>query len=545
MISSKFKDAKILIVDDQQSNIDVLTELLEHSGYKNHQATTDPKEAKSIFAGFKPDLILLDLGMPYLNGNELLRQLIQLIPADKYVPIIVMGTGAEQEAKERALADGATEFLSKPFDLSEASHRIENLLEIKHLYSLQKHQDQLLQDKVLERTLELKKSNTDLMNARDKAEANDHLKTSFIENISQEIRTPLNGIIGIAEIITDPALSNEEKLEFIPMLRTSSKRLMNTITDFVDISMIISNNVKVNLSEMPVNKELSEIVGNFKSDCKNMRINLTIEIPVNSDSFIIKTDIELFRKIVSHILRNSIKHTKDESITIGYIIGKKYVEFFIKATGMGFHKDLQDRIHKHLTHEHRAIQSNQEESEISLSIIKEYINLLKGDLSFVPIKDESCTFYFSLPVETITPVVEKKEVQPTYTRNDRPVVLIVEDDETNRMFFSHVLKDYVSGMYLAENGKIAVDLCQNHGEISFVLMDLKMPVMNGYDATREIRSFRKKLPIIAITAYAMTGDEKLALEAGCDDYVTKPINKKELISKLRSKSLLLEEGEGL
>jgi two-component system, sensor histidine kinase and response regulator len=545
MISSKFKDAKILIVDDHQSNIDVLTELLELSGYKNHQATTDPKEAKSIFAGFKPDLILLDLGMPYLNGNELLRQLIQLIPADKYLPIIVMGTDTEQAAKEKALTDGAIDFLQKPFDLTEASHRIENLLEIKHLYSLQEKQNQLMHEKILERTMELEKTNTDLMNAKEKAEANDRLKTSFIQNMSQEVRTPLNGIIGIAEIITDPSLSDEEKNEFIPMLRTSSKRLMNTITDFVDISMIVSKNVKVNLKEISVTQEISEITGNFKTECKNLKINLSIETPANSESFILKTDLELFRKIVSHILRNAIINTKNESITIGYNIENKHVKFFIKATGSGFNKDLQDRIDEHLIQEFESNQRDKDENRISLSIIKEYINLLKGTLSFDTTKDDHSTFYFSLPIETTTPLSEKKETHSTYARNDRPVVLIVEDDETNRMFFSHVLKDYVSGMYHAENGKIAVDLCQKHGEISFVLMDLKMPVMNGYDATREIRTFRKKLPIIAITAYAMTGDEKLALEAGCDDYITKPINKKELINKLRSKSLLLEEGEGI
>ena len=207
MIDSTYKNAKILIVDDKEVNIDILTGLLDIQGYHNLASTTDPRLVVGLYQSFQPDLILLDLMMPHLTGYEVMDQLKEIAPADVYLPILVLTADITTEAKQKALRHGANDFLSKPFDLIEVGLRIENLLFTRFLHQQSLNQNQILEVKVKERTAELEKSNAELIVAREKAESGDRLKTAFIRNISHEIRTPLNGILGMYQVLSDIGLT--------------------------------------------------------------------------------------------------------------------------------------------------------------------------------------------------------------------------------------------------------------------------------------------------------------------------------------------------
>ena len=538
MINHNLKNAKILVVDDQQSNVDIIDNLLELQGYTNVKWTTDSREVVSIYSSFKPDLILLDLMMPYFNGYEIMEQLKPQISKNEYVPILVLTADISKNTKEKALSDGAKDFILKPFDLIEVSLRIQNLLETRWLYLQLDNQNQLLEDKVKERTTDLEQMNAELAIAIEKAEESNRLKTAFIQNISHEVRTPLNGIIGITELIVDSSYSDEEKQEFVPMLKKSSTRLINTITDYVDISMVVSENIEVNLKEMNLNKEICSILNSFKEDCEITNLTLTSEIPHNTESFIIKTDVRIFHKIYSHLLNNAIKFTKSGGIAVGYHIIENSIEFFVRDTGIGIKKEAQDKIFDYFMQEDNSTNRGYEGNGLGLSITKGFVKLLNGNLRIESTIGVGSTFFFSLPniTDTYFPIIKNNELEQTSTA--LPSILIVDDDDTNRIYFKHVLKNYAKELIQAKNGKEAVEICRANREISFVIMDIKMPIMNGYEATREIKTFWKELPIIAITAFAMSGDEKLVLEAGCDDYIAKPVSSKDLIAKLKNNVLI-------
>ena len=299
MFDITLKNANILIVDDQQSNIDVLVDLLELNAYTNLKSLIDSREVFDTFLSFKPDLILLDLAMPYLSGFEILEQLKTIMPKDSYLPILVLTADITKEAKQKALTGGAKDFLIKPFDIMEVLLRINNLLETRYLYLQLENYNQLLEEKVKERTFELEQTNEELIIARDKAEANDRLKTSFIQNVSHEIRTPLNGILGLTHLFIDPDVSAADKNDYIPMLQSSSERLVKTVSDYLDISLIVSNNVDLNYKSFIINDELQELKDKFFNSYLEKNLTLNIQVQDNTDELTIFTDKKSFKKIFS------------------------------------------------------------------------------------------------------------------------------------------------------------------------------------------------------------------------------------------------------
>ena len=534
MIDASLKNANILIVDDQIANIDVLTGLLRRQKYSNVQFTIDPRQVVSLYESFKPDLILLDLSMPFMNGFEVMEKLKEIQPANTFLPILMLTADVTIESKQRALSVGASDFLTKPFDLPEVLLRIKNLLYSNYLHQQLKNQNELLEDKVLLRTAELEKTNSELIISRDKAEASDRLKTSFIQNISHEIRTPLNGILGFTELIADLDIPIEDKLDYVPLLKISSRRLMNTITDYVDIATIVSGNLEIQLQELDLISECNKLKNRFEDLCIVKNLDFNFIYPESNERTRLTTDLEIFHKIVGHLIDNAIKFTKKGSITFGYKSDETNIEFFVKDTGVGIAKEAQEVIFESFMQESISNTRGFEGSGLGLSIIKGFLAQLGGKFRLESVKNEGTTFYFTIPILyelVIHPasVPDALKIKPDVL----PVFLIAEDDDTQRLYMDSVLKNLTSMIYHASNGKEAVEICRNHPEITIVLMDIKMPVMNGFDATREIKSFRKELPIIAITAYAMRDDEKRALDAGCDDYLAKPSNRDEFLKKLR------------
>jgi signal transduction histidine kinase len=527
MINSTLKNSNILIIDDQEANVEVLLGLLEMQGYTNIKTSIDPREVISLYRSFVPDLILLDLMMPYVSGFEVMEQLKPLIPEDTYLPILVLTADVTPESKQRALSGGASDFLTKPFDLIEVGLRIRNLLHTSYLQKQLQNQNLILEEKVKERTAELENINIELIAAKEKAEASDKLKGAFINNISHEIRTPLNGILGFSQILTDAGLSKEEKAEYLSMVNESSDRLINTVTNFIDISLLTSKNQEVNRLEFDLEPLLCGVVEKLRDPSRKKGLKISMEIPENADGLKAKTDKDLLEKALFHLLDNAVKFTELGFVKLGFEIKGTNIRFFVEDSGVGISPENMLHIFKGFTQEHASMTRGYEGSGLGLSIASEIVELLGGKIEVNSEKGVGSTCNsqsFGIVDENI-PVKKSKP-------GDKLNVLVAEDDEFNYFYINKILRHEFINLIHVGDGQKAVEICLNNPEIDIVLMDLKMPVMDGFEATRQIKLFRKDLPIIAVTAYSGTEDRKNAMMAGCDEFITKPVKKEVLLKSL-------------
>ncbi len=373
----------------------------------------------------------------------------------------------------------------------------------------------------------------ELLLAKEKAEASDQLKTAFMNNISHEVRTPLNGILGFGNLLAQPDTTNEEKELFSSLLKTSSERLLRTMNDYMDISLITSGNLQASFKEMNLREFLGEIRKKTLPLCAIKKLDFNVSFPNTDEKIMLRTDHELLEKIISHLLDNAIKYTHEGSVTLGYDIKANHIEFFIKDTGIGINEEAITRILKPFMQEELSNVRRFEGNGLGLSIADGLVKILGGKIHLESVPGVGTTVMFTHPYEAMTSGSEEI-IRPVDSQqgHDLPVILVADDESVNNVYLKVILRENASEIYFASNGKEAVDLCLEHPEISLVLMDLKMPVMDGLTATRLIREFRHEVPIIAFTAYAMSGDEHRAMEAGCNDYLAKPVLKEELLKMI-------------
>jgi PAS domain S-box-containing protein len=369
---------------------------------------------------------------------------------------------------------------------------------------------------------------------KEKAESSDRLKTTFLNNISHEVRTPLNGILGFAEIMSQSDQSEDEKRESLSMLLASSDRLLNTITSYMDISLIISATMPVYKKYFYPGQVLRELFPKNKMLCSLKNLDLSLKIPEEPEEITICSDPDILSKVVSHLLSNAIKFTEKGSIQYGYGIRENELEFFIKDTGIGISKESLESIFEYFVKEDRGPLRISEGSGLGLSISKGFIELLGGQIRVETEIGKGSCFYFTIPSEknnesnilTQTSGQRKKHLKTS-------PILVAEDDDTNFFYLNALLRQNTSAKIIhASNGKEAIEKFMQNPDIGLILMDIKMPVMDGLEATRQIKAINRNIPVIAITAYAMAGDETRITDAGCDYYLTKPINKKLLLNKL-------------
>jgi len=375
---------------------------------------------------------------------------------------------------------------------------------------------------------ESKQAEKQLLVAKEKAEESDRLKTAFLNNISHEIRTPLNGILGFASYIVQPNITQKEKEGYLSELTHSSFRLINTVTDFMDMSLIVSGNMHVNPQPIEIYSLMQILQQRFLSFSMEKKLELIIQQGKVPNGFMLKTDEELLMKALSHLLSNAIKFTAKGNVTIGYEFKTNELELFVKDTGIGVSEEYKERVFDVFMQENVSDTRGYEGSGLGLSIAKGITKLLGGTIRMESVKAVGTTVFISFPVES-----RGGEKVDGITLNERqiekvPFLLIAEDDDASYLFIETVMKKFSDQIIRAFNGKEAIDLCLENPDIDMVLMDIKMPVMDGYEATRKIRQFNKNVIIIAQTAYGLAGDKNKALGAGCNDYISKPINKDEL-----------------
>lgn len=370
-----------------------------------------------------------------------------------------------------------------------------------------------------------------LKNALVRAEASDALKTAFLNNISHEIRTPLNSIMGFGSLMIDPDLTLPEKENYYENLESSSTRLINTVTDYMDISLLVSGNQDVNKKQFAIVDLLKKVYNSYHAACKQKKLVLNLKIYPQELSLHVNSDFELLFKALSHLVGNALKFTHYGEIVFGLEVKDVSVLFFVKDTGVGIAPSAQKLIFDKFMQENMSNTRVYEGSGLGLSIVKEIVNLLGGKVWFESTKGEGSSFYFNIPSEIVTPsaTVQHEELKPVTVN---PLILIAEDEYSNSFFLEKMLNKQGFQTFVVSDGMQAVDVCKTNASISMVLMDLKMPELNGFEATREIKANRPSLPIIAITAFAMSNDEGKALAAGCDDYIAKPFTQELLLEKL-------------
>ncbi len=385
---------------------------------------------------------------------------------------------------------------------------------------------------------EKKQSEQELLQAKEKAEASNRLKTAFMNNISHEIRTPLNGILGFAPLIAEPSVTSEQKEKYLKILNNSSNRLLQTITDYMDISLITSGNMEVREKEFILNELIDDIYDEFHSRCNEKHLVFSVKNPYKSETKIINTDKGLLTKIIAHLLDNAIKFTKSGAITLGISAENGLLRISVTDTGKGISEAALPDIFKHFIQEDSDNTRGYEGSGLGLSIVNGLVQLLGGNIWVESIKEVGSTFSLTIPGL-------KERRNPGFTEGaslqglkpSDPTILIAEDDDSGFLVLEIMLNKFARVMR-AENGQEAVEHCRANPGIDLVLMDIKMPVMNGLNATREIKKFRKTLPVIMLTAYAEVGMSEKCLEAGGDGYMTKPIKINELLAELAKYGLI-------
>jgi signal transduction histidine kinase/CheY-like chemotaxis protein len=378
----------------------------------------------------------------------------------------------------------------------------------------------------------LNKINIELEKAKVKAEESEKLKSAFLANMSHEIRTPMNGILGFTKLLKEENLNPEEQKNYIEIIEKSGNRLLSIINDIVDISKIEAGQMHVSHSKTNVDEQMQYIQTFFRPETQEKGIELILRKPMVEKETIISSDHEKLYAILINLVKNAIKYTVKGTIEFGYEIKGDYIEFFVKDTGIGISKDRQKAIfERFIQADYNDIMARQG-TGLGLSIAKAYVELLGGKIWVESEIEKGSTFYFTIPfilqLEENKIAESPKPIQQVPTEVKNLKILVTEDDSISRMLILKVLKPFAQKILTAQTGVEAVEICRNNPDLDLILMDIQMPLMNGYEATKEIRKFNTAVIILAQTAFALEGDKLKTMEVGCNGYISKPIKKEEL-----------------
>jgi PAS domain S-box-containing protein len=380
---------------------------------------------------------------------------------------------------------------------------------------------------------ELKQTNEELIIAKEKAEEANRLKTKFLNNMSHEVRTPMNGIIGFSELLNSNDISEEERKYYSQIVQHSSNQLLSIIDAILEISTLETEQEKLNETEFSLNDLLTKLFSIFNLKSKEKNIPLFLKTQLQDDQSHIISDKTKLSKILSNLIENALKFTNKGFVEFGYLPSKTNLILYVKDTGIGISPENHQIIFERFAQEDKGMAPKYGGLGLGLSICKENAKLLGGDITVESEKSKGSTFFVTIPYKP-TQIEDdniKKSSKEIKNSNKQYSILVVEDEEVNYLYIKALFKNKTDGNYKlihAKNGKEAVEICMANNNIDLVLMDIKMPIMNGHEATEKIKEKFPNLPVIAQTAYSTESDKHLALKHRCDDFVTKPIDKEKL-----------------
>ena len=356
--------------------------------------------------------------------------------------------------------------------------------------------------------------------------------------MSHEIRTPMNSIIGFSNLLTSDEITEIQKKDFLNYIRSSGEMLLNLIDDIIDIAKIEAGELKITKKELNLGNLFNELYKTF-SEIKNKSGKSHINLLLIKDSVFdlsFKTDPFRLRQILTNLVNNAIKFTDEGTVEFGFRVkDERNIEFFVKDTGMGLSKEELGIIFERFKRTYSSEEKNIVGTGLGLAISKNLVEIMGGEMWVDSSLKVGTTFYFTLPYLKSVKIETKNDINQesvsSFLWKDK-TILVVEDDDQSYYFLKELLKRTGATIIRAANGIEALEICRSDMKLDLVLMDIQMPKISGYEATREIKRIRKILPVIAQTAYAMAGDREKSIKAGCDDYIAKPLNIESLLPKI-------------
>jgi len=453
----------------------------------------------------------------------IISAIISILIIISYIKIRERNLIKEKELLERKIKKRTTEISLQKEELKSQAEHLEKTNQ--QLENQQSH----LENLVHERTI-------DLEEAKEKAEESDRLKSAFLANMSHEIRTPMNAIIGFSNLINDEEIEKESRLELSNLIKKNSNTLLHLIDDIIDIAKIESNQLEINQKNCTVNNILNDLLLDFE-DIINSNDHITVKVSEQNlyNNLEIISDPYRLKQIIKNLLSNSLKFTEKGIVEFGYKIlnlnNKNELEFFVRDSGIGLTKDQQQHIFSRFT----KIESNKKKvyrgAGLGLAITKSLVELMGGKINIKSELDKGSVFYFTIPY---IPVSKENNVT-THTKKytskynwDKKNILVAEDEESNFKFLEMVIRKTAAKIAWAKTGKEAVDMTKNN-KFDLILMDIKMPEMDGIEAIRKIRKTDANVNIIVQSAYSMPEDRNLSFEAGANDFISKPIGTEKLL----------------
>jgi len=378
---------------------------------------------------------------------------------------------------------------------------------------------------------ERKKQELLIKSALERAEESEKLKSAFLANMSHEIRTPMNGILGFVELLKTPGLTEEDRTRYLHIIENSGYRMLNLINDLIDISKAEAGIIKPKYGECNINRILDENFQFFLPQAKNKNLQLNYYKSLTNEKARIISDSELLNRILSNIIKNAIKYTDEGEVSFWYEVKDKYVEFHVKDTGQGIPQEKISSIFDRFVQADPENIKAKEGAGLGLAIAKAYTEILGGKIS-VNSDENGTVFYFSIPFIPVVQSIQISKNQKIEISNkikEKLNILIAEDDSISELYLKLIVKPISRKIQTCNNGRDAVEIVKKNPDIDLILMDIRMPELNGYEAVKEIRKFNKEVKIIAQTAFGYDKDRKKCLDAGCDSYISKPLNKNELL----------------
>lgn len=376
--------------------------------------------------------------------------------------------------------------------------------------------------------------------AQEKAENADKLKTTFLANMSHEIRTPVSAIIGFSDLLKDGGLSKDEKNQYLSYISRGGQNLLNLINDIIDISKIEAGQIRIEMEDFKLNSLLSEIFTTFieeKNNREKDNVELKLVKGIVTNDFSIYSDPYRIQQILNNLLSNALKFTDEGYIEFGYRLNsERQLLFFVRDTGVGIPTKMRENIFDRFRQVEESYTKNKEGTGLGLAISRKLTELLGGKIWIEPNEGKGSSFYFQIPMKGSQ---SDEEIGNLFIGNaegfslEGKTILVVEDEDSNYVLLDKMLKTKKAEVIIATNGASAINIISKNGRtIDLVLMDIKMPGVNGYEATKRIKELKKDLPIIAQTAFNMSGEKEKCLALGFDDFIAKPFDKETLFSKI-------------
>jgi signal transduction histidine kinase/CheY-like chemotaxis protein len=395
-------------------------------------------------------------------------------------------------------------------------------------------------------SLQRKKAMQELKAALLKAEENDRLKTAFLHNISHEIRTPMNAIIGFSSFLNDPAIKPAEMHEYTEIICNASQQLLSIIEDIINISTVEVGQEILMPKETNLNKLLNNLYKQFQTKIQNSGIKLQLKTTLPDEYIQVVTDETKFLQVITNLLNNACKFTKKGQVFFGYELKGDNLEFYVEDTGIGINSAMHEAIFERFRQADGSIAREFGGTGLGLSISKAYVKLLGGEIWLDSTVGKGSKFYFTIPYKPVDIAYKQDPQRPNVEMMDpekQKIVLIAEDENFNFILLNELFKGMNVKIIWAKNGWEVLNACNENNVIDLVLMDMKMPVMDGFEATQILRGAFPNIPIVAQTAYATEKELQRVHECGCNDVITKPIDIN-LFKSIINKYLAVDEPVG-